>query len=46
VLTTAIVLETSKGEFEIAMGLAVLLLGITFLVNVTLTRIQQRAARR
>ncbi len=46
VLTTAIVLETGKGEFEIAIGLAVLLLGITFLVNVTLTRIQQRAARR
>ena len=46
VLTTAIVLETGKGEFELAIGLAVLLLGITFLVNVTLTRIQQRAARR
>jgi tungstate transport system permease protein len=46
VLTTAIVLETGKGEFQTAIGLAVLLLGITFLVNVTLTRIQQRAARR
>jgi tungstate transport system permease protein len=46
VLTTAIVLETGKGEFEIAIGLAVLLLVITFLVNVALTRIQQRAARR
>ena len=46
VLTTAIVLETGKGEFEIAIGLAVLLLAITFLVNVALTRIQQRAARR
>jgi tungstate transport system permease protein len=33
VLTTAIVLETGKGEFEIAIGLAVLLLLITFLVN-------------
>jgi tungstate transport system permease protein len=45
VLTTAIVLETGKGEFETAIGLAVLLLGITFLVNIALTRIQQRAAR-
>jgi tungstate transport system permease protein len=46
VLTTAIVLETGKGEFEIAIALSVLLLGITFLVNMALTRIQQRAARR
>jgi tungstate transport system permease protein len=46
VLTTAIVLETGKGEFGTAIGLAVLLVGITFLVNVALTRIQQRAARR
>jgi len=46
VLTTAIVLETGKGEFDIAIGLAVLLLGITFLVNLALTRIQQRAVRR
>jgi tungstate transport system permease protein len=46
VLTTAIVLETSKGEFNNAIGLAVLLLLITFLVNWGLTSIQQRAARR
>jgi tungstate transport system permease protein len=46
VLTTAIVLETGKGEFEVAIGLAVLLLLITFLVNFALTRIQQRSARR
>jgi tungstate transport system permease protein len=46
VLTTAIVLETGKGEFDVAIGLAVLLLGITFLVNLTLTRIQQRAVHR
>lgn len=42
VLTTAIVLETGKGEFEIAVGLGVLLLVITFLVNWALTVIQQR----
>jgi tungstate transport system permease protein len=46
VLTTAIVLETSKGDFSNAIGLAVLLLTITFLVNWGLTWIQQRAAKR
>lgn len=42
VLTTAIVLETSKGEFEQAIALSVLLLLITFLINWSLTWIQQR----
>jgi tungstate transport system permease protein len=42
VLTTAIVLETSKGEFERAIALSVLLLTITFLINWALTWIQQR----
>jgi tungstate transport system permease protein len=42
VLTTAIVLETSRGEFEQAISLSVLLLTITFLVNWALTWIQQR----
>ena len=46
VLTTAIVLETSKGNFDMAIGLGLLLLIITFLVNYALTRIQQRSARR
>ncbi len=46
VLTTAIVLETGKGNFEIAIGLGVLLLVITFLVNWALTVIQQRGARK
>ena len=46
VLTTAIVLETSKGEFDIAIGLGLLLLTITFLVNWVLTAIQQKGARR
>jgi tungstate transport system permease protein len=46
VLTTAIVLETSKGEFNNAIGLAVLLLAITFLVNWGLTWIQQKGAKR
>ncbi len=42
VLTTAIVLETNKGNFDIAIYLGVLLLILTFLVNLALTRIQQR----
>ncbi len=42
VLTTAIVLETSKGEFERAIALSAFLLTITFLVNWVLTVIQQR----
>lgn len=42
VLTTAIVLETGKGEFEQAIALSVFLLTITFLVNWALTLIQQR----
>jgi tungstate transport system permease protein len=46
VLTTAIVLETSKGRFAIAIALGILLLTITFLVNWALTSVQQRSARR
>jgi tungstate transport system permease protein len=42
VLTTAIVLETSKGEFGQAIALSMLLLTITFLINWALTWIQQR----
>jgi ABC-type tungstate transport system substrate-binding protein len=46
VLTTAIVLETSKGNFNIALALGILLLVITFLVNWALTWIQQRGAKK
>lgn len=46
VLTTAIVLETSKGEFEIALALSSLLLVLTYLINLALTGIQQKSARR
>ncbi|MBI3109365.1 MAG: ABC transporter permease [Candidatus Rokubacteria bacterium] len=42
VLTTATVLETSKGNFDIAIALSVILLLLTFLVNWALTWIQQR----
>ncbi len=46
VLTTSIVLDTSRGDFQSAIALAVLLLLITFLVNWSLTWIQQRGAKR
>ena len=42
VLTTATVLETSKGNFDIAIALSVILLLLTFLVNWALTWVQQR----
>jgi tungstate transport system permease protein len=41
VLTTATVLETGKGNFDIAIALSVILLLITFLVNWALSWIQQ-----
>jgi len=46
VLTTAIVLETGKGQFDMAIGLSALLLTITFLINWALTAIQQRNIRK
>jgi tungstate transport system permease protein len=42
VLTTATVLETGKGNFEIAIALSLILLTLTFAINCFLTRIQQR----
>lgn len=45
VLTTAIVLETSKGEFNNALALSVLLLILTYLITLALTWIQQRGAK-
>ncbi|MBI1793623.1 MAG: ABC transporter permease [Chloroflexi bacterium] len=46
VLTTAIVLETSKGGFNQALALSALLLVITYLINLALTAIQQRGTKR
>jgi tungstate transport system permease protein len=45
VLTTATVLETSKGNFDVAIALSAILLLITFLVNWALTWIQQHPRR-
>ena len=41
-LTTATVLETGKGNFDIAIALSVILLALMFAVNFFLTRVQQR----
>ena len=46
VLTTAIVLETNKGEFISAIALGILLLLITFMINFALTWIQQCGVKR
>ena len=45
VLTTAIVLETGKGEFQNAISLSIILLILAYLVNLGLTLIQQRGSR-
>jgi tungstate transport system permease protein len=45
VLTTAIVTETSRGQTDRALALGLVLLALAFLVNVLLTRAQQRPVR-
>ncbi len=42
VLTTAVVLETRRGHFAQAIALGLILLGLAFLVNATLTFVQQQ----
>lgn len=44
VLTTATVLETRRGAFDVAIALSVVLLAIAFLVTWALTAFQQRGA--
>jgi tungstate transport system permease protein len=41
-LTTAMALETSKGNFDVAIALSILLLALVFGVSWALTTIQQR----
>jgi tungstate transport system permease protein len=43
VLTTATVLETRRGNFEVAIALGLILLGLTFLITWMLTHFQQRS---
>lgn len=45
VLTTAIVLETGRGQNERAIALGIILLVLAFLVNLLLTFVQQRTVR-
>ena len=42
VLTTAAVLEASRGEFALALALGLILLTVAFAVNLVLTTLQQR----
>ncbi len=42
VLTTATVMETGRGNFDVAIALSAILLLLAFLINYLLTRIQQR----
>jgi tungstate transport system permease protein len=43
VLTTAIVLETRQGNFDLALSLGAVLLAITFAINVAMLRLQGRS---
>ena len=43
VLTTAIVLETRKGNFDLALALGFVLLGIAFVTNLAMLRLQGRS---
>ena len=42
VLTTATVMETSRGNFDIAIALSIILLLLAYFINLILTHIQQR----
>jgi tungstate transport system permease protein len=41
-MTTAIALETSKGEFAFALALGIFLMSVALLVNLFLNLLQQR----
>jgi len=43
VLTTAIVLETRKGDFSLALALGAILLGLAFIANLAMMRMQGRS---
>jgi len=46
VLTTAIVLETRKGNFALAMALGIILLGLAFVANLAIYQLQSRSPSR
>ena len=43
VLTTAIVLETRKGNFDLALAMGIVLLTVTFLINAVVLWLQGKA---
>ena len=45
VLTTAVVLETRKGNFELAIALGIILIGIAFVVNTTMLILQRQVSK-
>ena len=45
VLTTAVVLETRKGNFDLAMALGIILLALSFATNMAMIRLQGRSLR-
>ena len=45
-MTTATVLETAKGNFDVAIALSILLLGLTFAITMAITAVQQRGIAR
>ncbi len=46
VLTTATVMETSRGNFDVAIALSIILLLLAYVINLLLTHIQQRGRPR
>jgi len=45
IMTTAIVLEVSRGQFAAAIALSFILLALIFVVNLILTTVQQQEQR-
>jgi len=46
VLTTATVMETGRGNFDVAIALSIILLLLAYFINLVLTQVQQRERRR
>ncbi len=46
VLTTATVMETNRGNFDMAIALGIILLGVTFAVNYVFSKVQQKSRQR
>jgi len=46
VLTTATVMETGRGNFDVAIALSIILILMAYIINLVLTQVQQREGRR